>query len=245
MGDYVIQNIGIFKREKILSDNLYSILKNDKQVSQNNNEKGTFVGVINNTKSANILLTGLDERGIYLAKKIVNKLDLSKNKKLIDIGSGSGIYSCILATYNPKLKIDILEIPTVVPNTNRFLKQRGFSNRISVISGDMFKYNYNKEYDVHFYSNVLHDWDVKDVTKILKTSYKGLPIGGKIIIHDGHKELKNNPWSLLENEISLLVKTKGRYYYTFEIKEMLRKVGFKKIEKMDLVSGRSLIIAYK
>ncbi|HRS42740.1 MAG TPA: methyltransferase [Candidatus Diapherotrites archaeon] len=244
IGNYVLVGSNTNYYEQELCKNIVSVFKTGKPIFAKN--KGFFNEKIKNDNSYAVNLSlALAERGVYSAHILSKKYDLSKNNHLVDIGGGQGVYSCFLAAHNPKLKIDILEIPTVVPITTNFIKQNKFSSQINVISGDMFKYNYNRKYDVHFYSNVLHDWDKKDVKKLLGNSYKGLPNGGKILIFDGHKELKNNPMSLIENDLFLLMGSEGRYYYYFEIKEMLEKAGFKDIKKINIASGRSLVIGTK
>jgi cyclopropane fatty-acyl-phospholipid synthase-like methyltransferase len=230
--------------ENQLYNNIKSIMKSDKPVYSTKN--GDWIKNMKANKDfAQTFTRALDERGLFLANSLVKKINLKNYKRMVDIGGSSGIYSCFISTYFPNLNIDILEISSVVPQTKKLIKERGFSNKINVISGDMFNYNYNQEYDVHFYSNVLHDWNKKDVKKLLKRSYNNLPKNGIVVIHDGHKDIKNNPMSLLENDISLLMITPGRYYFEHEIFDILKEIGFKAIKKKEVFSGRSLIFGKK
>jgi len=242
-GNYILHGT-TFILENKLYNNIKSILKYDKSIYAT--ENGNWIkNMQKNPNFAKSFTIALDERGIFLANTLVKKIDLSNYNKMVDIGGSSGIYSCFISTYFPNLTIDILEIPSVVSETKKLIKQRGFTKNINVITGNMFNYNYNNNYDVHFYSNVLHDWNLKDVKKLLKKTYKSLPKNGIIIIHDGHKTIKNNPLSLLENDISLLMTTAGRYYYDFEIFNLLKEIGFKNIIQKKITSGRSLIIGKK
>ena len=231
--------------ENITFELIFKVLKTGKPTDYMKNT-GDFVNSITNNKlMARTFTAGMDKRGIFLASKLVNKVGLSKNNHLLDIGGSSGIYSCFLAEKFKKLKVDILEIPSVAKNTRLILKKRKFDKRINVIEGDMFKFNSQKKYDIHFYSNVIHDWDVKDVKRLFRHSYKNLPQNSKIIIHDGHLRFNKNNLSLMHNNLTLLMFTKGRYYYYYEMKDFLEEAGFEKIRVKKTVSGRSLIIGIK
>ena len=39
-------------------------------------------------------------------------------------------------------------------------------------------------YDVHLFSNVLHDWDVPVVRQLIVRPRRALPAGGAIVVHD-------------------------------------------------------------
>jgi hypothetical protein len=41
-------------------------------------------------------------------------------------------------------------------------------------------------FDLHLYSNVLHDWDVPQVRQLLAASFQALEPGGDLIVHDAH-----------------------------------------------------------
>jgi len=231
--------------ESQLSKDVRFVLKTNNPVSHLKNKRDWITGMKKDKDFAEDFTKALDPRGLFFAKIIAKKLKLSHYKNLIDIGGGSGIYSQVLSAYNKHLNLTILDLPNVISLTRKLTRSRGFSHIIRIIEGDMFNFNYNKKYDVHFYSNVFHDWDKPEVEILIKKSYQGLPKKGEIVIFDGHKELKHNSDSLLMNDINLLMITKGRYYYYYEIKEMLESVGFKKIKKINVYEGRNLIIATK
>jgi hypothetical protein len=234
-----------FYPENITFEIISKVLKTGKPNNYMKNSGDWVSSIANNKLLAKTFTSAMDKRGIFLASKLVNKIGLSKNNYLLDIGGSSGIYSCFLAEKFKKLKIDILEIPSVAKNTRLILKKRKFEKRINVIEGDMFKFNSHKKYDVHLYSNVIHDWDVKDVKRLFSHSYKNLPLNGKIIIHDGHLKFNKNNISLMHNNLRLLMFTKGRYYYYHEMLDFLEQAGFTKIKVKKTVSGRSLIIGIK
>ena len=62
----------------------------------------------------------------------------------------------------------------------------GFADRIGVIAGDMFASPLPAGFDLHLFSNVLHDWDEACVKQLLGKSFVALPPSGMIVIHDAH-----------------------------------------------------------
>src|SRR5207249_7211688 len=111
-------------------------------------------------------------------------LDLSQQKALLDLAGGSGIYSCALVAKNPHLRASVLERPPVDRIATECIAKQGCSGRVNVLTGDIFAAPLPTGFDVHLWSNVLHDWDDADVRKLLAKSREALPSGGLVVIHD-------------------------------------------------------------
>src|SRR5205085_7767673 len=140
----------------------------------------------------------------------------------LDIAGGSGIYACSLCAHFSKLRATVLEKSPVDKITTKAIAQRGFSDRVSVISGDMLSAALPAGFDVHLYSNVLHDWDVPVVKQLLQKSFVALAPGGVLLIHDAHlNETKSGPLHVAEYSTMLMHSTEGRCYGTGEMTEYL------------------------
>ena len=70
--------------------------------------------------------------------------------------------------------------------TREYIANRGCSESVDVIAGDIFSESLAEGYDVHLWSNVLHDWDASTVKQLLGKSFRALPSGGMVAIHDSH-----------------------------------------------------------
>src|SRR5205085_9263616 len=110
--------------------------------------------------------------------------DLSGKRRLLDIAGGSGVYACALAARFPTLQAAILEKPPVTAIAERAIRERGVADRVSVVAGDMLAGELPRGYDVHLFSNVLHDWDEDVVRQLLSASAAALEPNGLIVIHD-------------------------------------------------------------
>jgi predicted O-methyltransferase YrrM len=244
MGDFVCWGYNYVQYEQLISG-IVACLKQDEPL-KSTVDFGDWSASLKKEDFVKSFMKVMDQRGLFLASEVAKSINLKNSKKVLDIGGNSGVYSCFLAERFKKIKIDILETPETVAVTKSMLQERGFDQQIEVLGGDMFGFKNQEQYDTYFYSNVLHDWDEKEVSKLIEWSYKQLPEKGKIIIYDGHLE-QGHPAnkSLLDNNLLLFLYTRGRYYYYDEITSILKKVGFDHIKIKKISLGRSLISADK
>jgi len=189
---------------------------------------------------------GMNSRGAYLAKGILNAIDLKKYNKILDIGGASGIYSITLLINYPDLNAAVLEKPPVDKLAQYTINKFDLNKRMNVISGNMFEDNFPGGYDVHFISHVLHDWDFNEVKCILNNSYENLEPGGIVIIHDAHiNDTKTGPVSVAEYSVLLVFLSEGKCYSTSEMKQILEEIGFEDIQYRPTILNRSIITGIK
>lgn len=188
----------------------------------------------------------MDCRGVFLGQAMAKALKLGRRKALLDVAGGSGIYACSLVARHPDLKAAILEKPPVDRVARAAIAKRGFAGRVSVIVGDMFKNAWPVGFDVHLISNVLHDWDVPVVKRLLARSFAALNPGGLVIIHDAHLNAdKSGPLHVAEYSAMLMHSTEGRCYSVAESREYLRDAGFRSVKFTPTAAARGIIVAAK
>ncbi len=189
---------------------------------------------------------GMNSRGAYLAAGVVKALDLTGYKKVLDVGGASGVYTAALLDAFSHLQGAVLEKPPVDKVAKYSLNKCGMSKRASVIAGDVFKESLPKDFDVHFLSHVLHDWDVPECKTILKNCYQTLNTGGMIVLHDTHlNKSKTGPVDIAEYSVLLMLLSEGKIYSVKEMQDLLEEAGFKDIEYKPTILNRSIITARK
>jgi len=188
----------------------------------------------------------MDCRGILLGPALAKALDLSQHTALLDIAGGSGIYACALAAKNPHLRTTVLERPPVDRIATECIAKQGCTDRVSVHAGDIFADPLPTGFDVHLWSNVLHDWDEPDVRRLLAKSDASLPRGGLIIIHDAFINAeKTGPLHVAEYSALLMNITEGKCYSIGEYRTFLSELGFDWLEHKPTAVGRGFIVARK
>lgn len=189
-------------------------------------------------------LAAMDCRGVLTGPALARNMDLTPYRRLLDIGGGSGIYACAFAARFPHLRASVLEKPPVDRVARRAIEQRGFRDRVDVMAADMFADALPKGYDVHLYSNVLHDWDIDVVRRLLHASAAALDPGGAIIIHEAFLNAdKSGPIEMAAYSVLLMHVTQGRCYSVAEMGEWLRGAGFGAPVLVPSAVGRSALLA--
>lgn len=185
-------------------------------------------------------------RGLFHGPALAKRLELGGRRRLLDIGGGSGVYACSILAKHRLLTATVLERPPVDKITRRYVSEMGFAKRADVISGDMLADPLPRSYDVHLFSNVLHDWPGEAVRKLIRKSFSALPRDGMIAIHDSHlNRKKTGPLAVAAYSVLLMASTEGKCYSISEIEKFLREAGFADIRCRETASDRSVITARK
>ena len=186
--------------------------------------------------------------GVALAQALAREVsvDLSSCGSVLDIGGGSGVYACGLVHVSSKLRATVLEKPPVDAIAREFLSARGFADRVAVCVGDMFDEPLPSGFDVHLFSNVMHDWDVPEVEKLLAQSSDVLSSQGMVLVHEAFlNEAKTGPLPVAEYSAILMHSTQGRCYGRGEMREFLEKAGFEVLRYADTMADRGVFVAKK
>jgi 2-polyprenyl-3-methyl-5-hydroxy-6-metoxy-1,4-benzoquinol methylase len=195
---------------------------------------------------ANHFTAAMDCRGVYLGQAVAKSIDLASRQRLLDIGGGSGIYACSLVAHFKNLQAAVFEKSPVDQVAQRAIANRGSRERVQVIVGDMFKESLPSGFDVHLISNVLHDWDVPEVRKILRATVSALAPGGLLIIHDAWiNETKSGPLPVAAYSAMLMHSTEGKCYSTAEMREFLTELGLQNFSFRETAADRGIVTATK
>jgi hypothetical protein len=222
------------------------VLKTGKPAGWSSKKDGkSWLEAMRDNQFADSFTTAMDSRGMFLAKKLVEKIDLSNYSSLLDIAGGSGVYACEISRKYKNLNTTVLEITPVDKAAKRSIKAKRMSSRVSVISANMFD-EIPEGYDAHLFANVFHDWDIDSVRKLAENSFESLRSNGSIIIFDAHlNKEKNGPLSVAEYSCLIMHSTVGRCYSIKEIDDILQKAGFTEIKITEIAADKTIIIGNK
>ncbi|HTX15440.1 MAG TPA: methyltransferase [Candidatus Baltobacteraceae bacterium] len=188
----------------------------------------------------------MDARGVYVGPIMAERLDLKSHRHVLDIAGGSGIYACCIAAAHPHMKATVFDRSPVDRVAAKCIAQRGYSDRVSVASGDMFQDPFPAGCDVHLWSNAFHDWDAPTVQQLAAKSFAALPSRGLIVVHDRHlNREKTGPLRVAAHSVFLMAGTAGRYYSVAEIEQYLAAAGFADFGYREVVLDYSVITARK
>ncbi len=187
----------------------------------------------------------MNARGFALGQALARALapDLVRQRRVLDVAGGSGIYAAILAATHPHLEVVVLEQPPVDALARRELERHGLGDRARVVAGDMFRDPW-PEADVILLSNVLHDWDLPEVRALITRAAEVLPADGLLVIHDAfiHDD-KTGPLTTAEYSALLMHISQGKCYSAAEYGSVLAAAGFEPAPPRPTLADRGYLVA--
>lgn len=173
-------------------------------------------------------------------------IELSGNERMLDVGGGSGAHAIGAVTRWPHLRAVVLDLPPVCDVAREFIAKEGLQDRIEPRSGDIFEDPF-PEADLHFYSNIYHDWSREKGTFLTRKSFESLPAGGRIVVHEMLlDDDKTGPFSAAGYNIGMLLwSADGGQYSGRELSKMLAEAGFQQIETKPTFGNNSIVTGIK
>jgi SAM-dependent methyltransferase len=178
---------------------------------------------------------------------IVNAIDLSGYKKLLDLGGGPGLFAIGFVEKYSALRVTIFDTPETEPIALEFMSNSSAKSRIEFKGGDFMRDDFGHDYDVALLSSILHIYGPEDNKKLLSRIYHSLNEGGKVIIRDFFlNNKKTGPVIGTLFAVNMLINTENGNAYSFqEIREWLTIAGFTHIQKRKLEGRMELLVAEK
>jgi hypothetical protein len=181
------------------------------------------------------------------AMALAKVFDFSKYKNMIDIGGGSGAYAINVVKEYPNMNATVADLAPVCQVAEGYIASYGVGSRVKTMPLDFWKQDIPKGHDVAFLSHIIHDYDEEKDVALLKKIHASLSPGGAVIISEWMlNDDKTGPVPSAMMGLNMIIETNGGRNYSFaEISEMLKKAGFKNIEKRPLAGPAQIAIGYK
>jgi hypothetical protein len=169
--------------------------------------------------------------------------DFKEVKRMLDVAGGSGCYSIALALHCPWLRCTVADLPAVAADSQTYIERFQCADRVDTYGFNMFDDEWPTGYDAIFFSNVLHDWDPDRRVDLVTKSFKTLPSGGHVYIHEMlFDEAADGPLPAALFSIMMLG-TRGKQFTFRELEDLLGQAGFTSIDVRPSYGYYSLIRA--
>ncbi|MCR4288952.1 MAG: acetylserotonin O-methyltransferase [Candidatus Scalindua sp.] len=182
------------------------------------------------------------------ADELYIKLQIKKYSRLLDLAGGQGTYAVKFAEKNQNLKAVVFDLPDVIKITREHIKESGMTGQITTKAGNCLEDNLGKGlYDIVLVSHLLHAYDASENQKILKKCWDSLMKNGIVVIQEFilNPSKSMPPFGTLFSLNMLMGTQGGSSYSAVEMKEWLKKAGFKNLKRIDLGMDSGLIIGSK
>jgi len=173
-------------------------------------------------------------------------IDLSGYERMLDVGGGSGAHAIGAVTRWPHLRAVVLDLPPVCDVASEFIAKQGLRDSIETRSGDIFEDPF-PEADLHFYSNIYHDWSREKGAFLTRKSFESLPAGGRTVVHETLlDDDKAGPLTATGYNIGMLLWSAGGLQYSGrELSGMLAEAGFREIQIKPTFGYNSIVTGIK
>lgn len=184
-------------------------------------------------------------RGLALGQALARKVSplFDDRRHVLDVGGGSGIYAATLLARYARLTATVLEQAPVDAIARQAVADYGLGDRIDVQTANMFSDPWPPA-DAVLLSNVLHDWDVPEVRRILERCADCLPEDGLVLIHEVFiDDDKCGPLPAAEYSALLMQVTQGKCYTPSEYGALLAACGFQPGAYQSTLGDRGFVTA--
>jgi len=183
------------------------------------------------------------------AEILLESLNLTEVRELLDVGSGPGTYPISFCRRYPDLRATIFDLPGTMKVTERFVRAAGLEGRIRLLAGDYRVDPIPGTCQMIFLSNIIHTESSEENARLMARLYPCLKPGGRIVIKDHilREDLTGPPVGAIFSLLMLLTTERGRCYSFEEVKGWLEAAGFGQIHEihLPLPLTSSLVIGQK
>jgi SAM-dependent methyltransferase len=221
---------------------LTEALRQDKPVTSGENYSAGFGG---GEGWAQRLAAVLNASAKTQAPQVAAKAALLGQRRVVDLGCGSGAYSVALALTNPELEVLAVDSPRVVAEAQTYVAESSAASRIQCRAGDITKDAF-PGYDVAFVSHVLGGWSRERAAAFLRHVYSWLPAGGQLILHE---HLPSVAQSTFPYQFGLIMVVNnslgGEVHDEALLRSWLGEIGFRNIDVSPVTGIAGLLRAIK
>jgi acetylserotonin N-methyltransferase len=184
-----------------------------------------FSSFFHSEESKREFLIGMHGVGLLSSPHVVAAFDLSRFRRLVDLGGATGHLAMAACQRYPKLTAVVFDLADVVPLASEFIATSPIADRVVVEAGDFFA-DPLPSGDLYSLGRILHDWREDKVLELLSRVAETLPTGGGVLIAE--KLLrgdKSGPELAHLQDLNMLTCTEGKERTLEEYESLLLRVG--------------------
>lgn len=173
-------------------------------------------------------ILGMSNIAVLSAAEVLQAVDLSPFRHLLDLACGPGSYAIRFMQENPELRATLFDRDVVLEMAREQVQLSGLEERTHFIAGDCLQDSLGEGYDLALMSNIVHSFNAAENALLVTRVYDALAPGGTLIIKDFIlDENRSGPAYGLIFALHMLVHTPEGNTYTFdEIQDWTTKAGF-------------------
>lgn len=190
-------------------------------------------------------LMGMHGYGVLSSPHVVNAFDLSRFRKMVDLGAATGHLVIAACERYDQLEGVAFDLPHALDLAREMTSASPAAARLSVAGGDFFA-DPLPPADLYALGRIIHDWSPEKVAQLLRKICDALPAwGGLLIAEKMLWEDKTGPrWAQLQS-LNMLICTEGRERTLAEYDDIIKAAGFREVTGVRLPVPIDAILAIK
>ena len=155
-------------------------------------------------------------------------------QKMLDLGGGPGLIGMAIVNAHPTMKGVIFDLPPVVEETKKFVKEYEIEDRMDVLGGDFNHDSIGEGYDLVWASGVLQF--ATDIDSVVKKVYDGLnPSGVFVSLYPfGQTHERTKPESIVLSLLSMALMGQEVGVDQGCVADAMLRAGFKSVRSRDM-----------
>ena len=208
-------------------------------------EGGIFDYFFRTAEAKETFLRGMHGLGVLNSPKVVEAFDLSRFRRLVDLGGATGHLAIAACERYPNLRAVVFDLPQVIEMARAQAAKSAAGSRIEVLAGDFFR-DELPEADLFAMSRIVHDWREHKIHQLLAKVFQHLPAGGAILLAEKLlSEDKSGPVSAQLQSLNMLVCTEGKERTLSGYRELLEDAGFRNVQGYVTGTYLDVVLAVK
>lgn len=187
-----------------------------------------------NRELTRCFVVGMHQRAVGVAKVLVDEVDFSENRVLVDIGGGPGTYSTMLVKKYPGLKSIVLDLAPILEVSRELIDQSGVGDRVETVAYNAREDELNVSFDAALISGFVHRLSLEACAGVLRRVYNAMDDGGQVVVNDLFSTGDGPEMAVLFGLQMLLTNDTGRTHSVEEIMACVEKAGFTDITSKTL-----------
>jgi acetylserotonin N-methyltransferase len=196
-------------------------------------------------ESMRTFLMGMHGFGVLSSPKVVAAFDLSRFRRLVDLGGATGHLAIAACERYPHLRAAVFDLPRVIEVAREQVERSSVASRLELIAGDFFR-DALPDADLFSVGRILHDWPESKIRALLEKIYARLPSGGGLLIAEKLlAEDKTGPTPAHMQSLNMLVCTEGKERTLGEYRALLEAAGFVNVQGRRTGAPLDAVLAVK
>ncbi|MFO1102516.1 MAG: methyltransferase [Methylocystis sp.] len=161
-----------------------------------------------------------------VAQEALDAYDISRHRRLLDIGGGEGVFLTAAAARAPNLQLTLFDLPAVAARARVRLDEAGLLARANICAGDFLNDPLPEGADVATLIRIVHDHDDASALRLLRNVRKALAPGATLLIIEGMSGVKGAEPLDAYYGFYTLAMGRGEPRRVEDIEALLREAGF-------------------